>query len=605
MLPAKLSLTLLFALLGSALAADFLKAGIIAESDAKALLSNELNAALDGSSEHPNFMRIQDGIRTMYASLPKNYEGRLTHQAVRYALHRFFARRHGWFIRGLEPNNDTWHQTEDPDMHSDDVKEWVPTFLQDLLEKKLGQQGTDLNQLTALVAALEDLVRKEAKGRLETMYTMYEYPLDRSLTQEEADEVIQTYFLAFVNWGELQAKSRREVRAETKNLIAGHPAWPEAKQWLQELKTKHLMAGSDLTFDFQSILRVVDKLDEQYNLLNDQDCSDLKTTLRKMQGKKPGRVRLSALYSRGVYRHWDFSDKKEFLRSLGVLDESDAKHPSVIITNYLMSRNNCLDSSHLFAICCRNECEDLMSSLEEQIGSAIAEPVHLTEMIAAMPSATASANRELPTDLVDRLHEIARIHGGQVPLHGRLFAQWMHHAHPLECPYPHEAGAVNPMTRDEWMKESGQESEKASKAEIAEHIESDTCKFDPEGGVVDCGEEGNSDIAWSDKEELLTWHPQGAATQQSPSLWTSLLACGLAGIGLVVAVRNWSSQIAWRPMMVTVILALAAFAGGLLDGTLLFLVLACGCVVVVANQMTAGNSAKAKDFDLQESKHCV
>jgi len=598
----KMLVRVLISLLGLASAADFLKAGLIAESDAKAFLSAELDAygASSSSVEHQKFERIRERISTMYASLPKNAAGLLTHQAVRYALHRYFAREHGWFIRGLEPNNDTWHETADPDSHGEGMKEWVPTFLQDILEKKLGQQGTDLEQLAVLAAALEDLVRREAKGRLETTYKMYEYSIDLPLNREEVDELLQTYFVAVVNWGELTASTRMEVRTETKSLISGHPAWADAKSWLEDLKSKHLVAGSDFKFDFQSLLRVVDKLDEEYNTLNDQDCTDLKSALRKMQGKTPGRVRLASLYRKGVYRHWDFSDKKEFLRSLGVLDETDAEHPSVIITNYLLSRNNCLDSSHLFAICCKNECEDLMNSLEEKIGGAMADPDRLAEMVAAMPSATKGANRLLSDSQLDKLHEVARLHGGQVPLHGRLFAQWMHHIYPGECPFPHEIGAVNPMTREEWMKESGQDSEKATKEEMAEHIGSDTCKFDPNGAAIDCEGE-TAEIAWTDKEELLTWHPQGSARYQSASVWTFVLACCMAAVGLLLAVKNWRSSVAWRPFMVTLVLALLAFAVGLLDGTLLFLVLACGCVVVIANHMTAGNSPR----EAHESKQCV
>ena len=39
--------------------------------------------------------------------------------------------------------------------------------------------------------------------------------------------------------------------------------------------------------------------------------------------------------------------------------------------------------------------------------------------------------------LAARLEEFARYHSGRAPLHGCLFAQWMHHAYPRECPGPH------------------------------------------------------------------------------------------------------------------------------------------------------------------------
>ena len=89
------------------------------------------------------------------------------------------------------------------------------------------------------------------------------------------------------------------------------------------------------------------------------------------------------------------------------------------------------------------------------------------------------APRALSQALQTRLREVANLHGGRVPIHGRLFAQWMHHAFPREllggifvvcrqekegiprggtamirprCPYPHEFGTTSPQTPDEWMK---------------------------------------------------------------------------------------------------------------------------------------------------------
>merc|ERR1719203_373755 len=53
-------------------------------------------------------------------------------------------------------------------------------------------------------------------------------------------------------------------------------------------------------------------------------------------------------------------------------------------------------------------------------------------------------NRTLPQWLLRRLDEVAAHHGGRVPLHGRLFAQWMHYAYPRECRYPHVSGATDP-----------------------------------------------------------------------------------------------------------------------------------------------------------------
>merc|ERR1719401_965728 len=51
---------------------------------------------------------IEGLLRPTFDALPKNAEGKLNHQAVRYLLHRYFVNQHGWYIKGLEPSGDQW-----------------------------------------------------------------------------------------------------------------------------------------------------------------------------------------------------------------------------------------------------------------------------------------------------------------------------------------------------------------------------------------------------------------------------------------------------------------------------------------------------------------
>merc|ERR1740121_3223966 len=98
----------------------------------------------------------------------------------------------------------------------------------------------------------------------------------------------------------------------------------------------------------------------------------------------------------------------------------------------------------------------------------------IAELVANLPSESVSAPRELPAQLLARLGEIAAHHGGEVPLHGRLFAQWMHHAYPLECMYPHESGTALPQTAEEWMERTGEQTQEASAEEMQRQVEADT-----------------------------------------------------------------------------------------------------------------------------------
>merc|ERR1740138_431828 len=52
--------------------------------------------------------------------------------------------------------------------------------------------------------------------------------------------------------------------------------------------------------------------------------------------------------------------------------------------------------------------------------------------------------------LTKQLKEIGEMYSGSVPLHGRLFAQWLHYAFPRECPFPHKMGTASTATPTEF-----------------------------------------------------------------------------------------------------------------------------------------------------------
>jgi len=48
--------------------------------------------------------------------------------------------------------------------------------------------------------------------------------------------------------------------------------------------------------------------------------------------------------------------------------------------------------------------------------------------------------------MVNQLQSIAKEHGGQVPIHGRLFAQWLHYVFPRDCLFPHKSGSAQALS---------------------------------------------------------------------------------------------------------------------------------------------------------------
>merc|ERR1719271_318765 len=233
------------------------------------------------------------------------------------------------------------------------------------------------------------------------------------------------------------------------------------------------------------------------------ECMDMKDRLLALEDTRgSGRVSLARFYSGRDSAEWQFSESIDYLRQLGALDESDPKRLRVIVPNYIGGANNCLASAGLYDVCCINECEALMGELEREIAAPAAPASQVANAVSQISSSSVDAPRNLTASLLGRLDEVATRNGGSVPLHGRLFAQWMHHAFPNECPYPHVSGSTAPKKPDEWMAER-QEDPMVSAEERSQHVERHS-------GLApsSAGSDAEPLLQWDAEEELID-HPGG------------------------------------------------------------------------------------------------
>merc|ERR1712118_522608 len=114
-----------------------------------------------------------------------------------------------------------------------------------------------------------------------------------------------------------------------------------------------------------------------------------------------GRVPLQKFYSANLHDGvGQFSESVEYLRQIGALDESDPKHVSVIVANYVAGPANCMESSNFYSICCLDECEGLMGHIEKQVAAPHASPEQILQLVAGLPSATLPANRTLSATVI-------------------------------------------------------------------------------------------------------------------------------------------------------------------------------------------------------------
>lgn len=467
--------------------------------------------------------------RPIFAAMPKNIHGNLDDAGSRYVLHRLFVQRHAMFVKGLEPGGADWNMQMST---SQILQDHIPSFVLSVFEERMKDRGLGMHEIAVLAATLEHLIHDEAVGRLEVVYEAHNISTESAIGELELQNLIDSYMTIFL-MGQ-QNFSASSVSEQRENVIEAYPGWHDTQKFTQQVRSGVVASkageegfGNQQSLTFRAATAVVEEIGERYGRWQDSECKDLKDTLMKMSHGNNGRVLIKDFYQSALDGNWQFSESVDYLRELGSLDESDPHMLSVVIPNYVNSHSNCLASSSIFSVCCINECESLMAHLERKIEAHEAPASRILELVGSLPSATVAAPRELSKELRDRLEDVADHHAGMVPLHGRLFAQWLHHAFPHECPYPHASGKTNPMTPSEWMEAKGQET--TATAEQMQGL------IDQHSSGSHASAKKSATLPWTHEEELVTKHAMPKAKGSSV---VRSLAMGVAAVSALVALFN-------------------------------------------------------------------
>jgi hypothetical protein len=362
-----------------------------------------------------------------------------------------------------------------------------------------------------LAATLEHMIHSEAVGRLEATFRLLGKAPEDSLSQADATWVLETYMQAYVLGYNVSMLTRRQVEVMNRKVADAFPPWPKLRDFLHQVQGE-VFAGLG-RFSLADITRVAEAVSEHYGSFQDsEDCEDMRSRLIKLEeASGTGRVRLVDFYESSMkHGNWQFREHPELLKQMGVLDDSDPSVPRVVIPNYVNTPSNCLNpASAFYSICCMDRCEELMDHLESKIQNPFAKPEEIVGLVSAFPSTSVSAPRTLPQALVQKLQEVATQHDGLVPLHSRLFAQWLHFAYPRECQYPHISSTTLNMTAEGWSATTGL-GVALSEAEIQSYVENQRTASRKlavsEPAVGDSGEESDKALCsamWTTDEELI------------------------------------------------------------------------------------------------------
>jgi hypothetical protein len=490
--------------------------------EAEQALLAELEVALGKGHRHATERRlkvIERMLSPIFGAVPKNENGKLDSAAAGYVLHRIFVQRHGWFVRALEPAGNglaAWNSSSPASI----LEERVPEHVQDLFAKRLGDRGLGLEEIAILASTLEHLVHQESLDRLKVSYFALNYSQDDVLSTDEATNVLDMYMALYVfgyTDNDITDRTHQNAHIIHSNITSFYPNFPDTQRFLHE--TQQSVAPKRDYLYFNELENVIAEVGERYGQFNDIECRQFKDWLMAVEDPGvggAGRVRIADFYGQALNNgKWQFSETIDYLRRLGALDESDPTNLRVIIPNYISASSNCLASSSYYSVCCLDECEGILGKLEQMVSAPEASPSTILNLIQAIPSATMPANRKLSPWLHERLEEVAKHHGGMVPLHGRLFLQWLHYAYPRECSFPHISGSIDPLSPRDATKAEGYvdnviANETAMEAVCATSL---PAKHRIPGSVADTVEESGM---WSMNEELVVWRP--AKEAQKP-MW--------------------------------------------------------------------------------------
>jgi len=439
----------------------------------------ELNEAMGealgcgGQVSEERLSAIERALLPIWRALPKTSEGRAERRSLRYLVHRHFSRASQLHIRGFEPtralNASGWSD-------ADILSQRVPAFVESVLASKhRTERGFDLRDAALVVATLDQLIFDAESALLEKVYSQQRWSVKASLDTSALGGILESYMVhwmmgndsasirallsnrsllesAFPHWGELAVFTRgeraavdfRRQRAPTQAARAG----------LSRPGHNGLSSG----YSFEDAHSIVGGITRSFGSYWESECSSMKSALVAMDTHHTGRVPMSKFYGTGMGEDWRFGESESYLRELGALDESSALlGKQVIIPNYIQAASNCIVSAPHYLVCCTNDCEEILGEIEQAVGAPVAEPAVLLEIVGNMSSHTDLDSEEVMVrlgsgsgSLTAQLEQIAATHGGQVPLHGRLFAQWLHYAFPRECPFPHKAGDASALTPAEF-----------------------------------------------------------------------------------------------------------------------------------------------------------
>jgi len=187
--------------------------------------------------ERPATERI---LLPMLKALPSS-GGHFSRTAVFYVLHRVLLKRHGWFLKGLEPEGKAWNSTS---LRHIVILAKLPTDLQQILEQQLHGPGLRANDVMTLVLLTEYLVHQRTLGQLPIIYKAMGFNMSGSSPLGQVADAVETLFACFIAGLDSVNLTRVQLYRIRTRVHKVYPNWPRLRTFIHETMQQSLQSGS-------------------------------------------------------------------------------------------------------------------------------------------------------------------------------------------------------------------------------------------------------------------------------------------------------------------------------------------------------------------------
>jgi len=400
----------------------------------------EIESALAGNHTGFDAARVrslEEELQPIFETLPHERSsddapGGLGLASARYLLHQHFLREHAWYVRGLNPAGDG----RKPPSAKEELRSRVAGHLLEVLENKVGKGGLNLKMLAVFVATLEFLIHGDQRERLKQAWLVHSLKTEGTADADTSSSVLRVFMAHYVFTSQKvdsgYVLTLDNGLDEVNTISRIYSGWPHIDSFIHGEVAKRKARGASGELTFEDVFEAADKVLMNFQEVSGGMCRDMEKTFTGLEGGMNGSVRHADLIkspSGSLFR-----EPEEYLVSLGALDESQADGPRLLMPNYMLGPSNCDGTTSFYDLCCPNDCEAHKMHMERGLMKGPADPLQSVKTVVQQRLASA-----IPDDLLKHLHSLVQANQGQLLIHGRGFADWLHKVFPRDCPKPREA----------------------------------------------------------------------------------------------------------------------------------------------------------------------